>query len=130
LAVTVRKLSAEVYRYCTALGDYHASIVIQEPIMHPRSWPESLALSAGQTKSFVFAEPMQVHIVHGCVWLTVSGMPDDFWMADGEFIDVPAQRQIVIEAHKTDSVLELNRLMKDVRGRLPVKSPLCAEFGA
>lgn len=76
--------------------------------MQTASIQEPIVLSSGQLRSFVFSEPVQVCIEQGCVWLTISGMAEDFWIGAGDVLDLPAHRQVVIEAHKTASVFSLS----------------------
>jgi hypothetical protein len=75
--------------------------------MQTVSIQEPLVLSSGQVMSFVLLEPVQVRIERGCVWLTISGMAEDFWISEGDTLDLPAHRQIVIEAHKAASLFKL-----------------------
>jgi hypothetical protein len=68
---------------------------------------EALVLPVGQITSFILSEPMQVQIESGRVWLTISGMAEDFWLADGEVLALPAHRRVVIEAYKAASQITL-----------------------
>ncbi len=125
--MTVRKLSQKLYRYCTGRLNYHASIVIVEAIMRHRSATESLSLQSGQLESYVFEEPTQLRITRGRVWLTVSGMMEDHWLSGGDTMDLPAHRQVVVEAHRMDSVLEFMQRQRKTGQASSCAHPVCVE---
>jgi hypothetical protein len=106
---------------------YSASLFIAEPIMHACKKAESLALCAGGIRSFVFTEPTRLRMARGCVWLTIAGMPDDYWMRDGEEITLPSNRQVVVEAHKIDSVLHLVGVQEECRHDSVAGKTVCTE---
>lgn len=57
-----------------------------------------LKLSAGQTLSGVLSETRELKVRQGRVWITITGVTDDYWLKPGETISLPAHMQIVIEA--------------------------------
>jgi hypothetical protein len=95
--------------------------------MRHRSAAESLFLPAGRLESFVFDKPMRVRITRGCVWLTVSRMKEDHWLTEGDMIDVPAHRQVVVEAHKVDSQLGFIDRQQEAGQLLSCESRICVE---
>lgn len=89
--------------------------------------PESLFLPAGGIKSFVFTESMQLRVLRGHVWLTIAGVQEDYWMTGGEQIALPANRQIVVEAHKTDSMFHLAALKENCTQHALTGKAICTE---
>ena len=95
--------------------------------MRHRSATESLLLPAGQLKSYVFEEPTQLRITCGRVWLTVSGMAEDHWLSGGDMMDLPTHRQVVVEAHRMDSMLEFIERQQEARQVPSCTQPVCVE---
>lgn len=91
--------------------------------MQVLSIQQSLSLPAGQIRSFLLASPVELHITHGFVWLTISGMAEDYWMSEGDAVLLPTQRKVVVEAHKADSVLQLIEVAKPVPHSAPKPAP-------
>jgi hypothetical protein len=79
---------------------------------------ESLAIGAGQALSVIAPVAQTLQITQGRVWVTVSGQGDDYWLSAGQFLHVAADSLIVIEAHKGNSVVQVQQLS----GRLPAVS--------
>ncbi|MEB0137468.1 MULTISPECIES: DUF2917 domain-containing protein [unclassified Undibacterium] len=69
---------------------------------------QSHTISAGKTVSYVSDEAKQIQIACGRVWLTIAGYDEDYWLAAGESMNLPAGRLIVIEADQQASLVELS----------------------
>lgn len=59
---------------------------------------QSLVIPAGQAVSGIAGRTQTLHVVHGHVWITVEGMPHDYWLSAGDTFDVTPGRLIVVEA--------------------------------
>ncbi len=67
-------------------------------------------LHTGQLLSGIAHQGKNLHVVHGNVWLTVEGELDDYWLAAGDSLALPAGRNIVLEADGGASVVETSNL--------------------
>jgi uncharacterized protein (DUF2345 family) len=79
---------------------------------------ESLTIGAGQAMSVTAPVAQTLQITQGRVWVTVSGQGDDYWLSAGQFLNVAADSHIVIEAHKGNSVVQVQQQLT----RLPAVS--------
>ncbi|MEO6918216.1 MAG: DUF2917 domain-containing protein [Collimonas sp.] len=70
---------------------------------------ESLTIVAGQAMSVTAPVAQTLQITQGRVWVTVSGQGDDYWLSAGQFLNVAADSHIVIEAHKGNSVVQVQQ---------------------
>lgn len=59
---------------------------------------ESLTLEAGQAVSGIAQRPQTLKIVSGRVWVTVEGLPQDYWLSAGDTLPVVPGRLIVVES--------------------------------
>lgn len=91
--------------------------------MQVRSIQQSLSLPAGQIRSFLLASPVEVHVTHGRIWLTISGMADDYWMSEGDAMLLPAHQKVLVEAYKADSVLRLIEVARPMPHSAPKPEP-------
>ena len=69
---------------------------------------QSHTISAGTTVSYLSEESKQIHIACGRVWLTIAGYDEDYWLAAGESMNLPARRLVVIEADHQASLVEFS----------------------
>ena len=70
---------------------------------------ESLSIGAGQAMSVTAPLAQTLQIVQGRVWVTVAGQGDDYWLSAGQFLNVAADSHIVIEAVKSNSVVQIQQ---------------------
>lgn len=71
---------------------------------------ESLSIGAGQAMSVIAPVAQTLQITQGRVWVTVAGQGDDYWLSAGQFLNVAADSHIVIEAIKSNSVVQIQQL--------------------
>lgn len=67
----------------------------------------SLTICAGQAASGIARKPQMLRVVSGRVWLTVEGVPHDYWLDAGDTFEVMPGRLVVIEADTRDSRLAI-----------------------
>lgn len=60
----------------------------------------TLQLRAGQTHSLVLSQAREIKVKQGQVWITITGVSDDYWLQAGDQMLLPAHMQVVIEADK------------------------------
>lgn len=65
----------------------------------------SLIIGAGQAVSGIARTPQTLRVVSGRVWLTLEGVPHDYWLHAGDTFEVAPGRLVVIEADTHDSRL-------------------------
>jgi hypothetical protein len=65
----------------------------------------SLTIGAGQAVSGIARKPQTLRVVSGRVWLTLEGIPHDYWLHTGDTFEVTPGRLVVIEADTHDSRL-------------------------
>lgn len=65
----------------------------------------SLTIGAGQAVSGIARKPQMLRVVSGRVWLTLEGVPHDYWLDAGDTFEVTPGRLVVIEADSHDSRL-------------------------
>ncbi|HCE09942.1 MAG TPA: hypothetical protein DIT28_10440 [Oxalobacteraceae bacterium] len=63
----------------------------------------SLTIGAGQAVSGIARKPQMLRVVSGRVWLTLEGVPHDYWLDAGDTFEVMPGRLVVIEADTRDS---------------------------
>jgi hypothetical protein len=84
---------------------------------------EMLTIPAGRAVSGMVECAGAIQVVAGCVWLTVEGEQDDYWLAAGESISVRAGRLVVLEADRVASRVVFPQLLErpQARRRLVVR---------
>lgn len=94
----------------------------------------SLTIGAGQAVSGIARKPQALRVVSGRVWLTLEGVPHDYWLHAGDTFEVMPGRLVVIEADAHDSRLVIptptakSRLASLLAGlRPPAPRPITAE---
>ena len=65
----------------------------------------SLTIGAGKAVSGIARKPQTLRVVSGRVWLTLEGIPHDYWLHAGDTFEVTPGRLVVIEADTHDSRL-------------------------
>ena len=65
------------------------------------------ALLPGQLTAGIAKRTEILHFRSGRAWLTVEGIPQDFWLEAGDSFIVPPGRKIVIEADKSECRVEV-----------------------
>ncbi|MBC3920514.1 DUF2917 domain-containing protein [Undibacterium sp. CY18W] len=68
----------------------------------------SYTIAAGNTLSGHSETARKIEVACGRVWLTIAGNQDDFWLAAGESMVIPANQLVVIEAEQQASLIELS----------------------
>lgn len=63
----------------------------------------SVTISAGQAVAGVASRTEMLRVRTGRVWITVEGIPHDYWLFAGDSFRVVPGRKIVIEADQADS---------------------------
>jgi hypothetical protein len=63
-------------------------------------------IAAGQVLSGSAERCQTLRVVSGRVWITVEGLPMDYWLFAGDSLTIPARRLIVVEADKTASCVQ------------------------
>lgn len=58
----------------------------------------SLTIGAGKAVSGITRKPQMLRVVSGRVWLTLEGIPHDYWLYTGDTFEVMPGRLVVIEA--------------------------------
>lgn len=76
------------------------------------------------------SDEMDLHVLSGCVWVTIEGLAEDYWLKPGEVLCLPSGHKIVIESYPGASEIEFRfknfrRLQAKTRYglQLEVKSP-------
>lgn len=59
-----------------------------------------MQLAAGEVYSGVSAIPREVQILSGCLWLTIEGDTQDYWLKAGDTMLLPSGCLIVVEAYR------------------------------
>lgn len=67
----------------------------------------SFTLNTGHALSGVARRTETLHILSGRAWITVEGLPQDYWLSAGDTLTVPHGRLTVIEADMADSRVEM-----------------------
>ena len=62
-------------------------------------------LAAGELSSGVIAAPGDLRVLAGCVWLTIEGDAQDYWLHAGESLPIPPGCLVVAEAHRMPCLL-------------------------
>lgn len=68
----------------------------------------SLCITAGSVVSGIVDQAATLQIASGFVWITVEGSSEDYCLKTGESLSVVAGRLILIEAIKTNSIVNLS----------------------
>ena len=74
-----------------------------------------------QLRSFRLALPMCLLVRQGRIWLTVSGDEYDYWLADGETLNLPADAHIVLSVEAAQAHLSLTPCTGAARSVATVK---------
>jgi quercetin dioxygenase-like cupin family protein len=83
------------------------SILKKRPDMSTQFSNHLISIIAGQVISRTFTDSMRLEVVSGRIWVTLSGIQDDFWLKTGESLLLEAGRLTVIEAEKETSQIAL-----------------------
>lgn len=75
---------------------------------------DSTRIACNQAASGIARHPTTVRISKGCVWLTIAGKPQDYWLHTGESLVVPAHLPTVIEASGGEAQVEIVRCRKSI----------------
>ena len=67
----------------------------------------SYLIESGQTMSGFADNIHSLELVNGRAWVTIEGVPFDFWLNCGERLSLPAGRLVVIESDGTDSRVQM-----------------------
>ena len=67
---------------------------------------ESHLLQSGQLISGTARKAQTLRVLHGRVWVTISGVKDDFWLEKGATLDLPAAALVVVESGEYASIVE------------------------
>ncbi|NEX61396.1 DUF2917 domain-containing protein [Noviherbaspirillum galbum] len=67
----------------------------------------SLTIPAGEAASGVAVRSETLRVRSGRVWITVEGQSHDYWLHAGDSFTAAPGRQIVVEADRDDSRLDL-----------------------
>lgn len=67
----------------------------------------SHVISHGQLLTGVARQAKTVHVSSGLAWITVEGMPDDYWLHAGDYLSILPGRLVVIEAEKGASRIDI-----------------------
>jgi hypothetical protein len=73
---------------------------------------DSTRLASSQTASGIARQATTMRITKGCVWLTIAGRQQDYWLYAGESVVVPARLLTVIEAAGGEAQVEIVRCRK------------------
>lgn len=85
------------------------------------SWPDKqiLSLTDGQLWSLQSKRMLYLQVLSGRIWLTITDDRQDYWLSAGAQIQLPASRQIVLEASGSAARLHLLNLDQSSALRLP-----------
>lgn len=88
----------------------------------------SIHIHAGELVSWIPDNMLYLHVQTGLVWLTIAGDGQDYWLAAGAQMQLPAGRQIVMEAEGRKASFSLTRLCGTRAISLPPfgAEPACA----
>ena len=67
---------------------------------------ESHLLQSGQLIAGTARQAQTLRVLHGRVWVTISGMTEDFWLEKGATLNLPAAALVVVEAGDHASIVE------------------------
>ena len=67
----------------------------------------SHAMSHGQLFAGVARQAKTVRVASGLAWITIEGMPDDFWLQPGDCLSILPGKLVVIEAVKGASRIDI-----------------------
>ncbi len=67
---------------------------------------ESHLLQSGQLIAGTARKAQTLRVLHGRVWVTISGVKDDFWLEKGATLNLPAAALVVVEAAEYASIVE------------------------
>ncbi|MBC3886545.1 DUF2917 domain-containing protein [Undibacterium griseum] len=79
----------------------------------------ALDLQGREVLSITAAQPVLLQLQSGLVWITVTDDENDYWLAGGERMHLPARRHVVIETDAAASRLLLTVLPQPEGGVLP-----------
>lgn len=66
----------------------------------------SVTIPAGQIVAGVASRTETLRVRTGRVWITVEGIPHDYWLFAGDSFKVIPGRKVVVEAHEADSRID------------------------
>ncbi len=67
----------------------------------------SLNIQAGQAVSGIADHARTLRICSGCVWITVEGISQDYWLSAGDTFAVTPGRLIVVQAYRIASRVDI-----------------------
>jgi len=68
----------------------------------------SYLIESGQTLSGFAGNIHSLELASGRAWITIEGVPFDFWLNSGERLTLPPDRLVVIEADGADSRIRMH----------------------
>jgi len=71
-----------------------------------------LGIPAHQAVSSIASRPQTLQIVSGCVWVTVEGVSQDYWLSAGDSLTVTPGRLVVVESNGRDSYVKTQAASK------------------
>jgi hypothetical protein len=75
---------------------------------------DSTRLASRQTASGIARQATIVRVTKGCVWLTIAGRQQDYWLYAGDSMVVPARLLTVIEAAGGEAQVDIQRCRKSL----------------
>lgn len=77
----------------------------------------SHVISHGQILTGVASQAKTVHVASGLAWITIEGMPDDYWLHPGDDLSILPGRLVVIEAERGASRIDIRPDIASGNGR-------------
>lgn len=77
-----------------------------------------IQLAAGEVYSGESAVAREVQVLSGCLWLTVAGDAQDYWLQAGDALQIPPGCLVVVEAYRTPCLFSVRAGMACI-GSMP-----------